>query len=190
MTRLKFLQKLRCKKQNVKKSKIFWLFWGPCGNSFFTKLHLSPQTTLLDNGIICVWKYLTFWSMKSFRNLTKVSWKREKSVQFELLSFLVANCAFSSFQNFVYFLKKAFLTTNLFIVERLWNFKLPRFSKITQKLHKILKIWIFCVFVNFGQNFMHFFNTNCFYLFKEATTTTILFPTESLQRSKPPSFRK
>ena len=37
---------------------------------------------------------------------------------------------------------------------------------------------------------MHFFNTNCFYLFKEASTTTIFFVFERLQHSKPPSLSK
>ena len=56
MKRLKRLQKLRCKKQNVK-NKIFRLFWGPCGNSFLKNcLNLRKQpywTTKLfvDEGI-------------------------------------------------------------------------------------------------------------------------------------------
>ena len=37
---------------------------------------------------------------------------------------------------------------------------------------------------------MHFFNINCFYRFKEASTTTNLFLYERLQHSKPPSLSK
>ena len=99
-----------------------------------------------------------------------------------LMHFFNINCSYLS--------KETTTTTNLFLTERLQHSKPPSLSKSTQKLHKISKIWFFCIFVNFGVNLMHFFNINCFYLVKETTTTTNLFPTERLQNSKTPSLSK
>ena len=106
MKRLKFLRKLRCIIQKSKKCKIFWIIWGPCGTSYFTKLHLSPQTTLLDTKIIRGWKYITFQSIKSSEVWQKLNRNVKNWYILKFLSFLVANCAFFSLQNFVYFLKK------------------------------------------------------------------------------------
>ena len=113
-----------------------------------------------------------------FRSLTKVAWKREKSVHFEVIVILVANWAFFSLQNFVYFLKKLFwqpICSSLNVFEIRSH---QGFPKLHNNCIKDSKFEFFCVF--FKQNLMHFFNTNCFYLFKETTTTTYLFPTERL----------
>ena len=64
------------------------------------------------------------------------------------------------------------------------------FPKFHKNCIKFLKTRIFCVFVNFGQILMHFFKTNCFHLFKDATATTSLLLSECLQHSKPPNFSK
>ena len=124
-----------------------------------------------------------------FRSSTKVESKREKLVRFEVIVIFGRNsCVFFFITKFRLFPKKAFLKTNLFLVGRLWNSKPPRFSKVTQKLHEVFKIWNFFGFVYLGQNLMHFSNTKCFYLLKKTTTTTNLFLTQRLQHSKPPSF--
>ena len=52
MKRLKFLQKLRRKIQNGKKKVRFVDYFVVLVAFFFTKLHLSPQTTPLDNKIV------------------------------------------------------------------------------------------------------------------------------------------
>ena len=52
MKRLKRLQKLRCKIQKGKKVRFFDSFGVHVAILFFTRLHFSPQTTLLDNEII------------------------------------------------------------------------------------------------------------------------------------------
>ena len=107
-----------------------------------------------------------------FRNLTKVA-KRENRYILKILSFLVDNCAF------FFHYKTSFISLkkpSLFPTERLQHSEPPSFSKSTQKLHKVFKIlFFFGIFVNFGLNLMHFFNTNCFYLFAEASRTTNLF---------------
>ena len=144
------------KYKNVKKSKTFWLFWSPCGNSFFTKLHLSPQTSSLDNEIIRGWKYLTFWSVKSSEIWQKLHENVKNRYILKLLSFLVANCTFFH-QKLRLFPKKALLTTNLFLVQRLWSSKPPRLSKITQKRHKYFKKWVILCFCQFRSKFDAFF---------------------------------
>ena len=61
---------------------------------FFTKLHLSPQTTLLDNEIVRCWSYSTFWSTKTLEIWQKLLKKVKIWYILKFPSFLVANCAF------------------------------------------------------------------------------------------------
>ena len=110
----------------------------------FKKLHLSPQTTLLDNQIIRCWSYSTFWSTKSLEIRQKLV-KVKNSYILKFSSFLVANCAFFSVENFVYFLTKASQTTILFLVERLL-FSKQNLEKYT-KLNKNFKNLNFLVFL-------------------------------------------
>ena len=107
------------KYKNVIKCKICWLFRGLCCN-FFSKLHLSPQTTLLDNEIIRCWSYSTFWSTKPLEIWQKLHKKVKNWYILKFSSFLVAKWAFLfSVELFVYALTIASLTSNLFLVERL-----------------------------------------------------------------------
>ena len=92
--------------------------------------------------------------------------------------------------NCLYLFHKASTTINLFLFERLQHFKPSSLSKSTQKLHKSYKQCFFLCFCQFRSEFDAFFNTNCFYLFEETSTTTHLFLTERPQHSKPPSFSK
>ena len=52
MKKFKRLQKLRCKIQKCKEVRFFDYFGVHVAILFFAKLHLSPQTTLLDTEII------------------------------------------------------------------------------------------------------------------------------------------
>ena len=132
---------------------------------FFTKLHLSQQTNLLDNEIIRCWSYLTFWSTKSLEIWQKLLKKMKNWYILKFSSILVANCAFFFFSRKLRLLLNKYLTTNLFLVERLYFSKPPSFSKSTQKLQKIFKNLNFLVIL--GLNLMNFSKTNCFYLFKK-----------------------
>ena len=142
MKRLKLLQKLSCKIQKCKKSKIFWLFCGPCGN-FFYKIAITSANNPIGQRNHSWLKVFNVLIHEIFRKSTKVAWKREKSVHFEVIVIFGSKLCVFLVQNFVYFLKKAFLTTNLFLVKRLQNSKPPRLSTITQKLHKNFRIRIF-----------------------------------------------
>ena len=83
--------------------------------------------------------------------------------------FLVLILAFFSFGNCVCFSKKASQTTNFFLVERLHFSKPPSFSEKRQKLQK---------FFQFRSEFDAFFETNCIFLFEEASWTTNFFLVE------------
>ena len=156
---------------------------------FFTKLHSSPQTTLMDNEIIRCWSYSTFWSTKSLEIWQKLYKKWKKWYILKFPSFLVANSAFFSVENFVYFLTNAFLTTNLFLVERLQFFKPPSFSKSTKKLHKIFKNLIFVVFLSIWVWIWCLFPAQiAFTSSKKGTRTTQCFLVERLWDSKPQSL--
>ena len=64
----------------------------------------------------------------------------------------------------------------LFRFERLWDSKPLSRSKNREKLNKIFKNLKILVFLNnFGVKLMLFSSTNCFYLFKEDSRTTMFF---------------
>ena len=106
-------------------------------------------------------------------------------------SFLVANYVFFfSVENLVDFLTKASLTTNLFLVERLYFFKPPSFSKSTQQLHKIFKNLNFWYFCQFRSEFDAFFHHKLLLTLQKSPRTTNCFLVERVWDSKLPSFCK
>ena len=119
---------------------------------FFTKLYLSPQTTLLDKEIYRCLSYSTFWSTKSLEIWQKLL-KMWKLVHFEV--FVIFGRMFC-----VFFQQKTlsnFYQKPLFLVERLHFSKPPSFSKSTENLHKIFKNLIFLYFCQFRSEFDAFF---------------------------------
>ena len=127
----------------------------------------------------------------SVQNFLNLSFEFENS-KFEYFEFETFGQNFVNFfhANCFYLCNETTETTNLSFTERLQHSKPSCLPKSSQKLHKIYKNLIFCIFVSFGLNLMHFFNTNCFYLFKEASTTTNLFLFKRPYHYKPPSFSK
>ena len=106
------------------------------------------------NSCMETWKIGTFWSY------------------FEFWSQIVGFIFITKLRLFP---KKAFLKTNLFLVERIWSSKPPSLSKNTQKLHKSFKNLNFQVFCQFRSTFDGFFQHKLNYLFKEASWTTNFF---------------
>ena len=150
MKRLKRLRKLRCKKQKCKNH------FSTILRSFFYKAaFISANNPIgqrnhswLKVFNVLIQKVLELWQMlhENVKN-----WYILK-----LLSFLVANRAFFSLQNFVYFLKKPSWQPICSLLNVFEILSHQGFPKLHKDCIKFSKLDFFCVFVNFGQNLMIF----------------------------------
>ena len=149
MKRLKFLQKLRWKIQKCKKSKICWLFRGPCCNFFYKTAFISANNPIgqRNQSLLIVFNVLIH---EISRNLTKVAQKGEKLVHFEV--FVIFGALFVRFfssRKLCLHINKSLLDNEFVPCWTSFIFKQPNFSKSTQKLHKVFKnlyFWYFCQF--------------------------------------------